>query len=285
MAVATEVNYNDAKVFNPKWYLNRYFAPKTSLPCSNSQKSTFSFTGELVKMINFPEVTGTTLLDVGCGPTLYTAMAESSKFTEIVLSEFSAANRQEVIKWLANDADKFDWSVYSQKVKQNEEEFGKDHTGAISVQEIESRTRAAVKSVVPIDVNLSNPLNPDDFLSPKQQFDCLSSTLCLEAACLTFEAFQNAIKNLSGLLRPGGHFILTGVLGQTYYKVNDDIFFPTLTLELSQIKLAFQICGFSIIYEKEVIAREVRVSTSCQEDDDHLGKFAILARKEIIREE
>ena len=39
-------------------------------------------------------------------------ISASAVFKDIICAEYTEANRRELGKWLSNDDDKFDWSVY-----------------------------------------------------------------------------------------------------------------------------------------------------------------------------
>ena len=55
---------------------------------------------------------GGTLVNFGCGPTVHCNISASAVFKDIICAEYTEANRRELGKWLSNDDDKFDWSVF-----------------------------------------------------------------------------------------------------------------------------------------------------------------------------
>lgn len=61
-------------------------------------------------MITVPA--GGTLVNFGCGPTVHCNISASAVFKNIICAEYTEANGKELEKWLANDKDKFDWSVF-----------------------------------------------------------------------------------------------------------------------------------------------------------------------------
>ncbi|XP_065306682.2 nicotinamide N-methyltransferase-like isoform X2 [Dermacentor albipictus] len=66
------------------------------------------FTSELVK--------GGILLEVGCGPCMYTAMAASVAFEHIVMADLVPANILEVRKWVDAAPDAKDWTLFAQRL-------------------------------------------------------------------------------------------------------------------------------------------------------------------------
>ena len=83
---------------------------------------------------------------------------------------------------------------------------------------LEQRVRAAVRAVVHCDAMMDPVV---DYPSPA--FDSIIITLCLEEACPTFEALKATIAKLAAILKPGGHLIIFTVLGETYYKVGEQV--------------------------------------------------------------
>ena len=53
---------------------------------------------------------GDTLIDVGCGPTIYQLLSACERFREIIALDYTDQNRRELEKWLKNEAGAFDWS-------------------------------------------------------------------------------------------------------------------------------------------------------------------------------
>ena len=63
------------------------------------------------------------------------------------------------------------------------------------------------------------------------------SSLCLEAACLTIESFNQSIKRVVRLLKPGGLLILLMVRNQSFYYTNEKKLF-CLPLDETKIEQA-----------------------------------------------
>ncbi|KAG0409931.1 hypothetical protein HPB47_012937, partial [Ixodes persulcatus] len=146
-----------------------------------------------------------TLLDVGCGPTVANVFPATRKIRSIVLSDLVPRNREEVKKWIEKAPDAMDWSFMSEPLAILE--GYKD--AKIGAMDIEERTRRAVKKVIPCDV-----LNPS--VLPKEHeevFDVVLSILCIQSASQDETTYQRAIRNVTSLIRKGGHLILCGLAG------------------------------------------------------------------------
>ncbi|KAK8779097.1 hypothetical protein V5799_019562 [Amblyomma americanum] len=153
---------------------------------------------------------GGDLLEVGCGPTVYTAMAASVAFERIVMADLVPANVREVRKWLDAAPDAKDWTLFAERQAAQE--------GARNLKEgadaVIARTRRAVR-----DVTLCNIAEPGVFLDGRQgaQFDAVVACLCLDSGSVDQAAHRCATRNLAALLKPGGMLVACGVTGNPYY--------------------------------------------------------------------
>ncbi len=60
------------------------------------------------------------MLDFGCGPTIQGVLSASKWYKEIYLSEYTAANREELKKWIERVPQAFDWGQYFTRIAQFE---------------------------------------------------------------------------------------------------------------------------------------------------------------------
>lgn len=68
-----------------------------------------------------------------------------------------------------------------------------------------------MKQVLKCDVTKANPTGPMSLLPT----DCIISTLCLEGACKDLATFHSVLRNITTLLKPGGHLVTVTALGDT----------------------------------------------------------------------
>ncbi|KAM7298404.1 nicotinamide N-methyltransferase [Ixodes scapularis] len=108
-------------------------------------------------------------------------------------------------------------------------------------EEITTRTRNAVRKVIPCDV-LDPRVLPEEHW---EKFDVVLSCLCLESACPDEDSFRKAAKNVGGLVGDGGLLILCGVLGCREYTVGE-VTFPCLYLTQDMVKDALVRAGFQV---------------------------------------
>ncbi|XP_047124961.1 indolethylamine N-methyltransferase [Hydra vulgaris] len=248
--------YN-SETFDSKDYLQRYYQTINGHQDENYDNY---FIDQLLDVINHNEINGSSLLDVGSGPCMHTAIISSKRFSNIYLSDYLRSNREELTKWLKNDQSAHDWTSFLEYISKKE---------SSSVEEISKRTKESVKGCIQIDVNLTNPLEPNWF----NQFDCILTSLCLEAACPDFDSYNKAIENLSNLLKVNGCMIMMGVLGETFYRVAD-VKWGCLKLEINDIKQALIRNGHEVLfYNSQKLNNKESDTSDCN------GLFIVLSKK------
>ncbi|NXP02568.1 NNMT methyltransferase, partial [Thinocorus orbignyianus] len=181
---------------------------------------------------------GKTLIDVGCGPTIYQLLSACERFQEITALDYTDQNRRELEKWLKKEAGAFDWRPVVEYVCELE-------GGREKWAEKEEKLRKKVKQVLKCDVTKANPTDPVS-LPPA---DCVVSALCLEAACKDLPTFRSALRNMGTLLKPGGHLVMVTVLRETYYAFNNQVF-SCLRLEKSMVEEAVEGAGFNVTFSE-----------------------------------
>lgn len=130
--------------------------------------------------------------------------------------------------------------------------------------------RRTIKQLLKCDVTQSEPLDPVSL----PLVDCLHSSLCLEGACKDLPTFHSALKNISSLLKPGGHLVLFTILEETYYMVGQRPF-SCLYLEQTSVEEAVKDAGFDIEWVKECRIDFPLTAT------DAKGVCTIVAKKHI----
>ncbi|XP_006039211.1 nicotinamide N-methyltransferase-like [Alligator sinensis] len=208
-------------------------------------------------------VTGHTLIDIGSGPTIYQLLSACESFKEIIASDYMDQNCQELLKWLKNEPGAFDWTPVVQHVCELEGDRNK-------WAEKEGKLRGAIKRVLKCDVHKSNPLDPV-VLPPA---DCLVSSLCLEAASKDQSSYRAALRNISSLLKPGGHLVLSGDLGSSFYMVGPKKF-SCLALTEEFLREALNATGFTVETVEVLSRADVAQHDIC----DFSGMYFIVAHK------
>ena len=180
------------------------------------------------------------ILDIGTGPVISYAISAAPYASEIVLSEYTEANRKELLQWVQNDPKAHDWTPFLKTVVVDLE--GK------SEEEVPVRAeliRKVIKAVVPCDVTCDPPI-PMQYVD---RYDVVTSFLCLMSACTTREDYMAALVRLCALLKPGGKIVLyTAERKESYssnssYSVGSQKFFD-LQLSREFIYKSLERAGF-----------------------------------------
>ncbi|KAH6921494.1 hypothetical protein HPB50_001975 [Hyalomma asiaticum] len=183
-------------------------------------------------------VHGGVLLEVGCGPCMYTAMAASVAFQHIVMADLVPANVLEVRKWVDAAPDAKDWSPFAYRLAAIEGHADSEQAAA----DIIARTRHAIREVTLCDIS-----KPGVFIDRRDapQFDTVVACLCLDSGSVNQAAHERAVANLAGLLKPGGILVASGVTGNTSYTVCTKTFSSLYTTEAS-VKSSFTKAGLAV---------------------------------------
>lgn len=139
------------------------------------------------------------ILDIGSGPTIAFQISAAQHSCEITLSDISDSFRSAVQKWVDGDPSAQDWMTYFKYVVMELE--GK---GEKEAKERETQLRKVIKAVVACDITKDPPL-PAECM---QRYDIVTSTLCLEHACESSDAYRAAIERIYNLLKPGGRIAI-----------------------------------------------------------------------------
>ncbi|XP_072012445.1 nicotinamide N-methyltransferase-like isoform X2 [Engystomops pustulosus] len=208
---------------------------------------------------------GDMLLDIGTGPSIYHLLSACESFPHIITTDFTDSNRQELERWLRREPGTFDWSEIVKTVC-DLEGHSRDNW-----MEKENKLRSKIQKVLKCDVTKSNPLDPT-VIPPA---DCLITALCLETACRDIAMYNRSLKNITTLLKPGGHLVLIGVLGDSFYKVGNEKFF-CLALDEQAVRNAVIDAGYSI---KNTEVYNIPDQTLCAHITDSYANIFLVAQK------
>ncbi|OWF56784.1 Indolethylamine N-methyltransferase [Mizuhopecten yessoensis] len=273
----TTTDYNG--VFDPEWYLDTYYgsvADQVSGHVTNQASSqSDGVVGNQLQfnllqfnlekyhdIFQYGDVKGRRLLDVGTGPSVHSVISACRHVDDVYLTDFAAQNRKVLNDWWKSDKTTI--------VKVTEYILRKENSSE-TVAERHKTIKEKVRHVLPIDVTLSDPLGSGCDVN---QFDIITSSLCLEAAAQTLDQYRSNAANVSSLLKSGGHFILNGVLEQTWYRIGEAKF-SCVKLTRDDIKSTFVSCGFNI-----QLFDDVKFKSKEDEYSDFHGYFVMHAIKE-----
>lgn len=177
---------------------------------------------------------GEQLLDIGTGPVVHPIVTASKWFDKIYLSDYSKSNIEFLEKWRRGES--LHMKFLMESIAQNEEQ-------SVSWESLNKQVLDKVQAVVECDVNKPNPLSGT--VLEDAIFDVVTSCLCLQVAALTIEDYEKALRNISTLLKPGGHLAVVDFLDQTYYEVGAKKF-QALSLTVEELQRAIKDSGYVI---------------------------------------
>ncbi|KAB5555122.1 hypothetical protein PHYPO_G00029890 [Pangasianodon hypophthalmus] len=224
--------------FDPEAYLKYNYTPPRA-DFSRSDSIVPWKLNCLHKAFSEDAIKGDILVDVGSGPTLYQVMSGCEHFNRVILSDFLEVNRNELNKWLKDGRSNFDWTPYLKHVCELE---GRSSS---AWQEKAERLRSVVTDIFPVNVHHPFPFPPGSL--PASGADCLVSSFCLESVSPDVSSFTHALRNLSSLLRNGGHLLLIGALGESFYMAAPDVRIPVVPLDEAQVCASLSASGFDLL--------------------------------------
>ncbi|XP_078496056.1 indolethylamine N-methyltransferase-like [Lissotriton helveticus] len=209
-------------------------------------------------------VKGGSLIQVSISPLIHFTMAACEYFTEITFACLNDKSMEELRKWLKNEPDALDCS---HAIKLFCELQGSSETW-IEKQNI---VQQKVKQICNCDMDRRDPLSP----TVMPQADCLLLVHSVDFLAKDKKNFCDGVKNLSSLLKCGGHLIVMTTLETTFYMVGD-VKFPHLCIDEGFLRNALTDSGF-VIVEHHITYRKVQRLYDIM---DYKGVIIVKARKE-----
>nr|CDJ89991.1 Methyltransferase domain containing protein [Haemonchus contortus] len=237
------------KEFDPDAYLNHYFA-RESIE-DGTRMSLFALpVFAHIMLQSMPPSERETLLDIGAGPTVYTALCFRDTVKTIYLSDFLEKNLDVLRKWRNNDST-YNWKPTIRVIKRTE---GGMLLSDAEMNDIEAKARAAVKRGGILYANVhEDPVVPD---LNDCQVDIVVSIFTLESACQTYLQYCQCVQNIVKRLRSGGRLVIGSVLGDESYNSGNQVIFSLLSLTEQQIMNALGRAGIDLDSMKKYVLDE-----------------------------
>uniref|UniRef100_A0A1I7URD1 Nicotinamide N-methyltransferase-like n=2 Tax=Caenorhabditis tropicalis TaxID=1561998 RepID=A0A1I7URD1_9PELO len=188
-----------------------------------------------------------TLLDIGAGPTVYSALCFRDVSKRVHLADYVERNLDVLRKWVRNE-ETIDWVPTIKMIKRTE--GGPVPTEKVC-EEVEEKARGLVKSggIHFADVH-------QEVVVPEldgKQVDILVSIFTLESACRNYEEYCRCAQNMMRNLRSGGRFVLGSVLEDDEYNSGRQTIFHLLNLREQMILDALSACGLDVANAKKYV--------------------------------
>ncbi|XP_067681417.1 indolethylamine N-methyltransferase-like [Haliotis asinina] len=245
--------------FEPETYLSTYYSDPSPNPAVGDMM-TFGLT-QFQQAFASGQIKGR-LLDFGTGPTITSIISASEYCESILLAEFSPPNRNFLKQWQSGEL-KHSFAKFLDYVLKLD---GKGD----SVADREAIMREKVSGIIPCDIRKENIFAPC-FIS---SVDVITSSLCLESVARSIAEYESQAARLASVLRPGGHLLLFGCIGGSFYTVGTHRF-SSFGMTSSELQAAWTKAGMEIISWKE----GRRSNPEQKEATDIDGFFTLVAKK------
>lgn len=208
------------KKFSPKKYLNEYYYDVNN-------ENVWALSCLIDSYRDADNIKN--LLDFGAGPTVYQLIVASKYVDKIDCREYLTSNRDELIRWIDDTKDAFDWSEFTSKII--ELETGKKPTQA-EIRLREDLTRKKIRSVefgdarnIGIDVGT---------------YDCLSLQFLPDSITDSKQEFRSILSDLLKLLKVRGKLVMNTIIGASSYQVGSEAFPSASLTELDVVEVLSQ---------------------------------------------
>ncbi|XP_075696788.1 nicotinamide N-methyltransferase-like [Rhinoderma darwinii] len=253
-----------------KLYHVHGFDSRQSLEHYCSDKSDMGFGDDFLKFVienlrqvfTVGHINGDILIDLSSGSVVHHLYSACEFFKNILVLKVQNRCIMELKRWVDERTGAFYWghaSALLQEKEENSDQF----------EDQEAKLRSALQHVVKYDLEKENMTDP--LVLPPA--DCVISTWLLEIISKDQDDYIRHLRKFSRLLKPGGHIVIIGVLGSTYFTVGKDKFhvFP---YDEDFVRKALVGEGFIIDY------CNVQERTALSDLIDHKAVIMIAAHKE-----
>uniref|UniRef100_A0A0N5B1T2 NNMT/PNMT/TEMT family protein n=1 Tax=Strongyloides papillosus TaxID=174720 RepID=A0A0N5B1T2_STREA len=198
-----------------------------------------------------------TLIDIGAGPTVYSALCFRDVVEKIYLTDYVDQSLNILNNWKNKTSD-FDWKSVIRIIKRTE---GGVPLVGNEFDEIEEKARDCVRKggILKVDVHQNEICNWKEYGIDESQFDVLVSVFCLESACSNYDEYKKCLQRLADIIKPGGKMILGSVIEDNVYnsgvnsKSGKSTIFTLLHLTQEFIKECLENVGMNMNTYKEYL--------------------------------
>ena len=181
---------------------------------------------------------GASLLEFGVGPTLHHVLPFAPYAREIHVADLLPANLETVRRWCMEESGAFDWRAFTCEVLRCEG-LHEPHDDEINNRERLTRERLTCRLLG--DAHLRHPLGE----SYAQRYDCVVSCYCADSATPNKRDWFRYLHNITGLLAPGGWFIVAALRNCISYRVGN-LQFPSPAIDEHDLQRALAMLDFDM---------------------------------------
>ena len=247
---ASEFNHH----FDPKEYLREMFIAPDDEDCF----SIFFMTRVLNSLSD-----NLLIHEFGGGPTLYSVAALAPKAREIHFSDVVDTSLHEVAIWLKCQPGAHDWNPYIALVLEAE---GSPVT-EIAIAERALLMRKTVTQLMHCDAQSHSPIELED-----TQYDLVTAHHCTDVAATNLREWQQVLRNVTTIVRPGGWLMLSVTTGARTYEVGE-VIFECVNLTKDDVRDGLLSAGY---HKESIILKTYKV----EHEREYSGIIIALARRQ-----
>ncbi|XP_075696771.1 nicotinamide N-methyltransferase-like [Rhinoderma darwinii] len=220
--------------FDSRQCLENYFSDKPDMAFGDDVlKSTID---NLRQVFTVGHINGDILIDLSLSSIVHHLYSACEFFKNIIVLKVNNRCIMELKRWVDERTGAFYWGHTSALHQEKEE-------NSDQCQDQEAKLRSAIQHVVKYDLEKENMTDP--LVLPPA--DCVISNCLLEIISKDQDDYIRYLRKFSRLLKPGGHLIIIGALGTTYFTVGKDKF-HVFTYDEDFVRKALGGEGFIIDY-------------------------------------
>ena len=171
---------------------------------------------------------GEPILLFGVGPTLRHVFLAAEKASEIHLADQSAANLEEIERWIERDPSAHDWRPFVRYTLECEGIPGPSDEQVAAREEL---TRVRITRLLRADAHDTEPV--------RQRYGTVISAYCADAATADRATWEQCMRNISCLVRPGGLFV-TAARRRSRFYVEDGRHFPSPHVDEDDVRAVLE---------------------------------------------
>jgi NNMT/PNMT/TEMT family len=177
---------------------------------------------------------GQRVLLFGVGPTLHHVFLTAGMAEEVHLAEYLPANLHEIERWLAGGPDAHDWRPFVRYTLECEGVAGPTDE---QIRDREQLVRSKVTALLGGDAGDADPLGGRG----SAPYGVVISAYCADSATADKPTWESYMRNIAGLVRPGGLFITAALRHSTGYVVGGKMF-PSASVDEADIRRVLEPC-------------------------------------------
>lgn len=174
------------------------------------------------------------ILEFGGGPTLFAVAALAPYAREIHFCDYIPASLTEVQKWLDDEPDAFNWEAYIKLAL----ELDDQPTTPTAINHRAADMRRKVTRLSKCDGLAKSPLGQNH-----NQYDLVVAQSCTEVAASTVAEWQQIIRNITTLVKPGGWLLISLITGTTAYRIGHS-HFSCVSLTKEDVQQGYREAGY-----------------------------------------